>query len=68
MTLAEVINASHTEDMVIYEGYHGDKQLPIIETTYSNGKIPFALKNYGHREVCIIEAACDTLHIWIEEE
>ena len=68
MTLAEVISASHTDDMVIYEGYHGDKQLPIVTLKYGDGKIPTVIEQYGNREVCIIEAVDYDLHIWIDEK
>ena len=68
MTLAEVINASHTDDIVIYEGYHGDKQLPVAILKYGDGQIPSVIAQYGNREVCIIEAVDYDLHIWIDEK
>lgn len=66
MKFVDLMSASHTEDLVIYEGYHGDMQEPAFETRTADG-FKLAMERYRRREVSCFEAVEDKLYIWLDD-
>ena len=67
MKFVDLIGVTHTTDIVIYDGYNGIDEQPVMEC-HDGATIGAARHKYDSRHVSVIEAVGDTLYVWLADD
>ena len=66
MRFREFVGLSHTDELVIFDGYHGDDQEPVC-TVETLEQVKAAVEMYSSREVAVFEAVDDKVYVWLDD-
>ena len=67
MKFIDLMSVTHTTDIVIYDGYNGIDEKPVMEC-HDGSTICAARSKYDGRHVSVIEAVGDTLYVWLADD